>query len=566
MKSSSEKSFLQYFNQANLKKDIKRYILPFSPYQGALFLFDILVYSSSLYTFFYFFSSSLSINSPFFKIGAFSIILLTIPMLLIFPIYRLYSYHVIYRKRAHLTCLFKAYLWVLFSYLMIYFLYNWPLMRSDSNLYDGALILLLAFVIAVLGRLLSDYLAHLVLSIGAAFVTVGCIGFMFRDYYPHFIIHVDITIKAILLALAVLTLTRYFIVHKIFNNWLRRYFRRDILIIGEKEIANDIIKFIIQHNAPFWVNGLVRLRKASKGEYHNNNPLEAKYQKKILGDISELPIIIDENNIQEIIIADKSITPKELIPILDYAVSNGIVAWFPPFLLPIIPMKLNIDDFCGMPMIRMCIQRNPAFFMIIKRMMDLILAISLVTLLSPVLAIIAIAIKLDSKGPVLYKAKMVGENGKYFEMYKFRSMRVDGDSKIHKDFVTKFIKGEITRGKKSVLKITNDPRVTRVGRIIRRLSLDELPQLFNVIKGDMSLVGPRPCLPYEYELYKDWHRKRNSVRPGITGLWQIAGRSEVSFEEMILLDLYYIYNRNTLMDLAILFETIFVVLGMEGAY
>jgi lipopolysaccharide/colanic/teichoic acid biosynthesis glycosyltransferase len=145
---------------------------------------------------------------------------------------------------------------------------------------------------------------------------------------------------------------------------------------------------------------------------------------------------------------------------------------------------------------------------------------------------------------------------------------VSGASKeIHKEFVTRLIKGEFAQiGPDKTLKITNDPRVTTVGRILRKTSLDELPQLINVLKGEMSLVGPRPCLPYEYEIYKDWHKKRTAVRPGITGLWQVLGRSEVSFEDMILLDLYYIYNRSLDLDLGILFETIFVVLKKKGAH
>jgi lipopolysaccharide/colanic/teichoic acid biosynthesis glycosyltransferase len=129
------------------------------------------------------------------------------------------------------------------------------------------------------------------------------------------------------------------------------------------------------------------------------------------------------------------------------------------------------------------------------------------------------------------------------------------------------IKGEITPdGSGKTLKITNDPRVTWVGRILRRTSMDELPQIINVLRGEMTLVGPRPCLPYEYEVYKDWHKKRAAVRPGITGLWQVVGRSEVSFEDMILLDLYYIYNRSLELDLNIIFETIFAVLNKKGAY
>ena len=152
-------------------------------------------------------------------------------------------------------------------------------------------------------------------------------------------------------------------------------------------------------------------------------------------------------------------------------------------------------------------------------------------------------------------------------MYKFRSMATDCDSTVHKQYVTRLIKGEIKNdcnGSK-VLKLTDDNRITAIGKIIRKFSLDELPQLINVLKGDMSLVGPRPCLPYEFEAYEEWHKKRTAVRPGISGLWQVTGRSEVSFEEMILLDLYYVYNRNFWLDLSILFETVFVVIGKKGA-
>jgi lipopolysaccharide/colanic/teichoic acid biosynthesis glycosyltransferase len=146
-------------------------------------------------------------------------------------------------------------------------------------------------------------------------------------------------------------------------------------------------------------------------------------------------------------------------------------------------------------------------------------------------------------------------------------MSPDASPSLHKDYVTKLIKGEISQDPSGQpLKITNDPRVTRVGGFLRKTSLDELPQLINVLKADMSLVGPRPCLPYEWEIYKDWHKKRSAVRPGITGLWQVVGRSEVSFEDMIILDLYYIYNRSLELDLSILFETVFVVLGKKGAH
>jgi lipopolysaccharide/colanic/teichoic acid biosynthesis glycosyltransferase len=182
--------------------------------------------------------------------------------------------------------------------------------------------------------------------------------------------------------------------------------------------------------------------------------------------------------------------------------------------------------------------------------------------------IIALAIKLTSEGPVFFKPYMIGRDSKVFKMYKFRTMIKDSDSRIHEDYVTKLIRGEI--GQKGIdgqtLKITDDPRITPVGRFLRKFSLDELPQMINVLKGEMSLIGPRPCTTYEFKSYQGWHKKRVSVRPGITGIWQVSGRSEVAFEDMILLDLYYIYNRSVLIDLQILYETVFAVLKQKGAY
>jgi lipopolysaccharide/colanic/teichoic acid biosynthesis glycosyltransferase len=219
-------------------------------------------------------------------------------------------------------------------------------------------------------------------------------------------------------------------------------------------------------------------------------------------------------------------------------------------------------------MIRLCTQKKSWLFNRIKHGLDALLTLPLSIMMLPLFLAIALAIKITSKGPVFYKPLAIGRNGQPFTMYKFRSMYVDQDADIHKNFVVKLIKGEI--GEKGIdgqtLKITDDPRVTPIGKILRKFSLDELPQLINVLKGEMSLVGPRPCLPYEWEEYEEWYKKRVAVRPGITGIWQVSGRSEVAFEDMILLDLYYIYNRSIMLDLHALYETIYVVLRQKGAY
>jgi lipopolysaccharide/colanic/teichoic acid biosynthesis glycosyltransferase len=219
-------------------------------------------------------------------------------------------------------------------------------------------------------------------------------------------------------------------------------------------------------------------------------------------------------------------------------------------------------------MIQLCSQKNSRLFDKLKNVIDALISLVILILTLPLFLAISLAVKLDSPGPIFYKAQAVGKNGKLFQMYKFRTMVEDAGNDIHKEFVTQLIKGEIgeTGDERQPLKITDDPRVTRLGNFLRKFSLDELPQLINVLKGDMSLVGPRPCLPYEYECYQDWFRKRVSIRNGITGLWQVTGRSSVSFEDMILLDLYYVYNRSFTLDFNIMFETLFVVLGKKGAY
>jgi undecaprenyl-phosphate galactose phosphotransferase len=289
--------------------------------------------------------------------------------------------------------------------------------------------------------------------------------------------------------------------------------------------------------------------------------------KSNLGRIQDLESILGEHFFQEAIITDETIEKSELIGLLDFFTTKGINVWFIPKLMPIIGIKLYIDSLCGIPMIRLSRRLQQWWVQRVKYAFDAVAALVVFILVLPIFLAFTIAIKLTSPGPVFYRAHAVGKKGRFFRMYKFRSMITGASKDIHKDYVTRMIKGEITQdGSGKTLKITNDPRITTVGRFLRKTSLDELPQLINVLKGEMSLVGPRPCLPYEYEIYKDWHKKRTEVRPGITGLWQVVGRSEVGFEDMILLDLYYIYNRSLELDLSILFETVFVVLKKKGAH
>ena len=209
---------------------------------------------------------------------------------------------------------------------------------------------------------------------------------------------------------------------------------------------------------------------------------------------------------------------------------------------------------------------------IIKRGIDIVGSCLLLLIFSPVLAAIALAIKLTSKGPVIFIQERVGWLGTRFKCFKFRTMYANNDAKIHRDYVERLISGKASKENGSeiepvVYKITSDPRVTPIGKFLRQTSLDEFPQFWNVLRGEMSLVGPRPALPYEYELYDDWHRRRVfEMKPGVTGLWQVSGRSRVSFDDMVRLDLRYSQCWSLWLDLKILLVTPHAALKGDGAF
>jgi len=219
-------------------------------------------------------------------------------------------------------------------------------------------------------------------------------------------------------------------------------------------------------------------------------------------------------------------------------------------------------------------ERNEArkYRHVVKRVMDIVGSVVALILFCPLFALIALTIKLTSKGPVLFKQTRIGQYGTIFTFLKFRSMMPANDPGIHREYVKRFIIGEVDsdrsgRSQNVVYKIQEDPRITRVGKFLRKTSLDELPQFINVLKGDMSLVGPRPPIPYELEVYHAWHRRRVlEVKPGITGLWQVDGRSRTKFDDMVRMDLRYARMWSPWLDLMILLRTPRAALSGNGAY
>ncbi|KJB86202.1 hypothetical protein AZ66_20235, partial [Paenibacillus sp. E194] len=253
--------------------------------------------------------------------------------------------------------------------------------------------------------------------------------------------------------------------------------------------------------------------------------------------------------------SEKNLINQLISSIRKYDVQIKII----PELFELVTSSISFDQAYDYPCIEIVKTPLRGLNLFLKRAADIIISLLGICIVSPLLLIVAIIIKFDSRGPVFIHQKRIGKNGAPFCMHKFRSM-VNNAEEL-KEQLKKFNEAD-----GPAFKMKNDPRITRVGRLIRKFSIDELPQLFNVLKGEMSLVGPRPPLPNEVECYDDFQWRRLDIRPGITGLWQVSGRSDITFDEWVKLDLYYIEKWSISLELKILIKTIPVVLKGEGAY
>lgn len=281
---------------------------------------------------------------------------------------------------------------------------------------------------------------------------------------------------------------------------------------------------------------------------------------KALGTMRDLDAVIRDKRIPEVIIALPSHQHQQILRTVRVCERAGADFKLVPDLYELSLSRIDVDAIEGIPLIGLRRSLTNSWQYHVKRVIDLVGAALILLLSAPVWALISLAIKLDSPGPVLLRQTRLGYRGQPFTCFKFRSMHVNAEELL--DHVRPQ-NSDTERGK---FKLRHDPRRTRVGRIIRRMSLDELPQFLNVISGDMSLVGPRPPLPTEYERYEDWEKARLEITPGITGLWQVRGRSDIDFDEMVLMDLYYIENWSLRLDVQIMLQTIPAVLSRRGAY
>jgi exopolysaccharide biosynthesis polyprenyl glycosylphosphotransferase len=289
----------------------------------------------------------------------------------------------------------------------------------------------------------------------------------------------------------------------------------------------------------------------------------------VVSDLKGLPEAIRDSGANEVIIADPNVSGDQLFDVMmRCGRRRGVEFRIAPSLFNCLPRKTEIDQIGALPMIRLFREPLSSSARVIKRTSDIVIASLALALFAPVWLVIALLIKLDSKGPVFYAQERVGMDGRIFLVYKFRTMRIGSDDEIHKEYQRKFIAGRadanVGDAERPAYKLRNDPRITQIGSLLRRLSLDEVPQLLNVLCGDMSVVGPRPPIPYEVEAYELWHRKRLDMKPGLTGLWQVSGRNRLPFEEMVKLDLFYIENWSVLSDLKIIMRTLLVVFRGDG--
>jgi len=434
--------------------------------------------------------------------------------------------------------------------------------------HEWAIFIVYSFLWIVIFQYLGLYKRHIIFTKSKQTVLIikgiiiGFIIFIIVQFVirPSIILDSRLMFVYFLLFCTVLLISyRLFLIRPIFRSkWLSDVLKENVLILGagkrgrllaskikeEKEFQAKIIGFLDD--------------KIEKGATIFEDL-------KVLGKLGDIEQVIKEYGIDSVYLAIDNISKNKIYSIIDNALKCNSYVHVSSEIMDILPEKLKMDKVKDLPVVRYNSNFDGFYNNYFKRICDAILASLGVIIISPFLLFIAIGVKFSSPGPIIFKQKRLGHNGKSFYFYKFRSMVVgsDNDESRKKEMVD-LIKGNGNNCSKISTKVVNSSKITKFGKFIRKYSLDELPQLFNVIKGDMSLVGPRPCLPYEYEVYDEWHKRRLDVRPGCTGLWQVSARSEVNFDDSVVLDIYYIQNISPFFDLQIILKTIPVMLKGKG--
>ena len=328
----------------------------------------------------------------------------------------------------------------------------------------------------------------------------------------------------------------------------RGYNTRSFAVVGSGPITEGIVRAISAHSE--W--------GYTFAGYVLDDDAEPPDGARVLGRLAQLAEVLETHVLDEVVLA----VPRERLDVVERAVElceeQGVGVKVLLDFFPSRISKLEVEELDGMPILSLSPTPSDVAPLVGKRVFDVVVSALVMLLLSPLFLAVAIAIKIDTPGPVLFRQRRIGQNGRQFWLYKFRSMVHDAEHRLPSLRERNEMDGP-------VFKMRDDPRVTRVGRWLRKASLDEFPQFWNVLKGEMSVVGPRPPLPHEVKEYQRWHRRRLSVRPGITCTWQVSGRNEVDFARWMELDLHYIDNWSLWHDLKIVLQTIPAVLLGKGA-
>lgn len=390
-----------------------------------------------------------------------------------------------------------------------------------------------------------EEVASVLQAASVGMVVALALVFLVQNYVFSRLIFVYFWVALVLIAVVSRLLVRgvYFVLRR------RGWGVQRVLVVGSGVLAKNVMHVIAtEPGSGYRLVGFVR--DDGEGDIGRF---------KCLGDLRHIGGVIYEHRIEEVIIALPSASHQRALAITQQCDGLSVSFKLVPDVYDISLNRVDTHQLRGIPLIGIRERSIHGFNRAAKRLFDLAAATCALVAFFPVFAALAIAIKLDSPGPVFFRQKRVGQDGKLFSCLKFRSMYVDAEQRQQELLQSNEADGPL-------FKMREDPRRTRVGRLLRRLSIDELPQLLNVLRGEMSMIGPRPPVPAEVEEYEDWHRQRLAVRPGMTGLWQVAGRSELPFDEMVLMDIYYIENWSLGLDFNIMLRTVPAVLIGRGAY
>ncbi len=397
----------------------------------------------------------------------------------------------------------------------------------------------------------SRHFNALVVELFLSIASIYVLSYIFRSYI------LMTNTKFILLSYVFILIysvsSRIFVLPNLFL-WLVNtdIIHRKLLIVGINSKSIAKAKFLSTcKNSYFKVCGFV-----SEGSY---NKEAYKDKIRVLGQVEDIEQLCKAHQITDILICYEKHDVEQLHQLISECKKTKKTIHLQSPLFGVIDKKMEIEEIGNISSFRFYPKADVDVNAYLKRALDLLGALALIIFLLPLWLFIALIIKFDSPGPVFYKPPVIGKDGQPFTMFKFRSMTYNCSVQAHESKVRKMI---LENG--DTKKLRNDSRITKVGKVLRKLSFDEFPQLINVVRGEMSLVGPRPCLPYEYEVMKEWQKQRVNVKPGMTGLWQIKGRDEVLFNDQIILDLYYVEHQSLLFDIEILLGTVPVVLFGRG--